>query len=134
MEMLEKVIEDNPWDVTSRDDFLFYCCPRNGCETKCKNYDDFYQHAVETHFEAKYCLDQLKDPLELPQDESLDILDTIDERRSPGEMLEDQGRAVHEHARILAEDQKKLARGTTERLVPGGYIVYTVADKEKTVH
>ena len=63
-EVIEDIQSDNPWDVASRDDFLFYCCPRTGCDSKSKNYDDFYQHAVETHFEAKYCLDQLKDPLE----------------------------------------------------------------------
>ena len=78
-------------------------------------------------------LEKIKSPLELEPDESIDVLDTVHERRSPGEMLEDQGRRVQAHAKALAEDQKKLSRGVTDKLVPGGCIVYTVADKTKVV-
>ena len=44
----------NPWQVTSKDDFLFYCCPE--CDMKSKDYDLLYEHAVESHELAKQTL------------------------------------------------------------------------------
>ena len=36
-------------------------------------------------------------------------------------MLEDDGKAVRAHADTIKQDQRKLARNTTEKLIPGGY-------------
>ena len=47
----------NPWQVTSKDEFLFYCCPE--CDITAKDYKVFYEHAIESHPRSKGSLDQL---------------------------------------------------------------------------
>ena len=44
----------NPWQVTSKDDFLFYCCPE--CDMKSKDYEHLYEHAIKCHDLAKETL------------------------------------------------------------------------------
>ena len=41
----------NPWNVPNVKDFLFYCCPE--CDTKVKYEQDFINHALMLHEEAK---------------------------------------------------------------------------------
>ena len=41
----------NPWNVPSIQDFLFFCCPE--CDCKLKNSQDFINHALLSHAEAK---------------------------------------------------------------------------------
>ena len=41
----------NPWNVPNVKDFLFYCCPE--CDTKVKYEQDFINHALLLHEEAK---------------------------------------------------------------------------------
>ena len=41
----------NPWNVDDLDIYLNYCCPQ--CDAKCKNKEDFVEHAINTHPEAK---------------------------------------------------------------------------------
>ena len=41
----------NPWNVPSIQDFLFFCCPE--CDSKLKNSQDFIDHALLSHAEAK---------------------------------------------------------------------------------
>ena len=40
----------NPWHVPW-DEFLYYCCPE--CDTKVKDYEHFYAHAIQYHEQAK---------------------------------------------------------------------------------
>ena len=42
---------NNPWNVPSIQDFLFFCCPE--CDSKVKNSQDFINHALLLHEEAK---------------------------------------------------------------------------------
>ena len=49
--------EMNPWQVTSKHDFLFYCCPE--CDIKAKDYKVFYDHAITSHPKSKISLDKL---------------------------------------------------------------------------
>ena len=44
MELDEK---SNPWNVTSLDDFLFYCCPE--CDNRTVTKNDLIQHALNNH-------------------------------------------------------------------------------------
>ena len=44
MELDEK---SNPWNVTSLDDFLFYCCPE--CDNRIVTKNDLIQHALKNH-------------------------------------------------------------------------------------
>ena len=41
----------NPWNVPSIQDFLFFCCPE--CDSKVKNSQDFINHALLLHEDAK---------------------------------------------------------------------------------
>ena len=41
----------NPWKVQTFEDFLYYCCPE--CDTKTKEENQLYDHAVEEHQLAK---------------------------------------------------------------------------------
>ena len=45
---------ENPWQVPSLDEYLFYCCPE--CDMKTKEYVKFYEHAVHRHEQAKILL------------------------------------------------------------------------------
>ena len=47
--MFETEFEEkfNPWNSSSLDDFLYYCCPE--CDNKTKTKGDFLQHAKTTH-------------------------------------------------------------------------------------
>ena len=47
-------LENNPWLVASKDDFLYYCCPE--CDMKSKEYDRFYNHAIYSHELARKTL------------------------------------------------------------------------------
>ena len=51
MTSIEPKMENNPWDVTTVDEFLFYNCPE--CEVKTKDADAFMSHAIESHELAK---------------------------------------------------------------------------------
>ena len=51
--MMETKLE-NPWQVPSLDEYLFYCCPE--CDLKTKEYNIFYEHAVHRHEQAKILL------------------------------------------------------------------------------
>ena len=42
-------MDDNPWKVTSFDDFLFYVCPE--CNYLTKEKDILEEHASEVHYE-----------------------------------------------------------------------------------
>ena len=44
-------MEENPFDVESIDEFLFYCCPQ--CDIKCKDGKSFIKHARQIHTQAK---------------------------------------------------------------------------------
>ena len=46
----------HPWDVTTLEDFLYYCCPE--CDLKVKDIDFFYAHAVQNHSKAQKALTQ----------------------------------------------------------------------------
>ena len=46
-----EIKQENPFDVETIDEFLFYCCPQ--CDTKCKDGKDFIEHARKTHTQAK---------------------------------------------------------------------------------
>ena len=37
----------NPWNVTSLDDFLFYCCPE--CDNRTVTKNDLIKHALNNH-------------------------------------------------------------------------------------
>ena len=49
--------DSNPWDVSSLDDFLFYCCPK--CVRKEPTTSDFIQHAIECHPESQKYVEKL---------------------------------------------------------------------------
>ena len=40
-----------PWNVESLEDFLYYCCPE--CNDRNQSRDDFLQHALKEHPDAK---------------------------------------------------------------------------------
>ena len=41
----------NPWLVSNLDTFLYYTCPE--CDLRTKEYDNFYEHAVQKHPNSK---------------------------------------------------------------------------------
>ena len=51
---MDSIKTENPWDVTTLEDFLYYCCPE--CDTKTKDSHDFLNHAVNKHELAKVSL------------------------------------------------------------------------------
>ena len=52
----ETKMENNPWDVTTVDEFLFYNCPE--CDVKAKDANTFMSHAIEKHELAKHYMSQ----------------------------------------------------------------------------
>ena len=45
----------NPWNVPNIQEFQFFCCPE--CDSKVKNSQDFINHALLLHEEAKDSLE-----------------------------------------------------------------------------
>ena len=70
-----------------------------------------------------------KEPLVFEEDNEV-ALDTVEERRSPGEMLEDQGRRVEAQAKAFEEsaERKRMSPGKVEKLQTGNFVVYQIAD------
>ena len=56
MEVKTEIPDSNPWDVTTIEDFLQYCCPE--CDTKSKDSSTFISHALEHHELARSYLSQ----------------------------------------------------------------------------
>ena len=48
----------NPWQVPTLEEFLYYFCPE--CEVKTKEKSQFFNHAIETHDQAKISLENLE--------------------------------------------------------------------------
>ena len=51
---MDFIKQENPWDVTNIEEFLYYCCPE--CDTKCKDGETFIEHATNSHDLAKVSL------------------------------------------------------------------------------
>ena len=64
---MEEAEFSNPWQVTSKDDFLFYCCPE--CDMKSKDYEHLYEHAIKSHDLAKETLVRHSVPITLLEEE-----------------------------------------------------------------
>ena len=74
-----------------------------------------------------------KAPLEfLDEGENL-ALDSIDVRRSPGLMIEDQGKSVEAQAKAFGDARKKMSPGKLDRVQTGNFVVYMLPDKVKEV-
>ena len=46
-----EIKQENPFDVETIDEFLFYCCPK--CEMKHPTKDQFSDHAMKLHPESE---------------------------------------------------------------------------------
>ena len=67
-----------------------------------------------------------KSPIEFPPEEEI-ALDSLEERRSPGMMLEDQGERVQARAKMHGEAARKGASpGKLDRIHTGNFVVYAV--------
>ena len=63
-----------------------------------------------------------KEPLEFPEEDDI-VLDSIDDRRSPGRMLEDSGEKVEAQAKSVGDGRKAMSPGKLEKLMTGNYVV-----------
>ena len=63
--------------------------------------------------------------IEIPPEEEL-TLDTL-ERRSPGMMMEDQGRKVEAQAKLFEDARKKISPGKLDKVQTGNFIAYVIA-------
>ena len=75
-----------------------------------------------------------KAPLEFEDegDNSL-MLDSLDHRRSPGLMLEDQGKSVEAQNKSFTDAKKGMSPGKLDRVQTGNHVVYVLADKKKEI-
>ena len=76
-----EIKQENPFDVETIDEFLFYCCPQ--CDTKCKDGKDFIEHARKTHTQAK------KVQLRLPRAKVISDLQLEEEDYAASEHFDD---------------------------------------------
>lgn len=82
-------IKDNPWNVESFDDFLFYCCPE--CDERNQSKDLFIKHALNHHPEAHKNLVAL-DTLDIKKNESINdsaVFEVKTEIKEEDEEVED---------------------------------------------
>ena len=84
-------MEENPFDVESIDEFLFYCCPQ--CDIKCKDGKSFIKHARQIHTQAKEV------PLYLP------TLDFEDEEMPMSENIESTEFNIEDSDEELSDDE-----------------------------
>ena len=68
--------------------------------------------------------------IKLSPEEEL-TLDTLEERRSPGMMMEDQGRKVEAQMKAFQEGKKKISPGKLDKVQTGNFIAYVVARKAR---
>ena len=52
---------ENPWDITSIYELLFFNCPSCNFKVNSKQKQNFVNHAYETHPESVYCLSDIQD-------------------------------------------------------------------------
>jgi len=71
-----------------------------------------------------------KPQLHFPPEEEL-ALDTLEERRSPGMMLEDQGQKVEAQSKLFHDAKKQISPGKLDKVQTGNYIAYVVEGKAK---
>ena len=83
--------QENPFDVESIDEFLFYCCPQ--CDIKCKDWKSFIKHARQIHTQAKEV------PLYLP------TLDFKDEEMPMSENIESTEFNIEDSDEELSDDE-----------------------------
>ena len=50
-------LENNPWSVTTLEEFQFYCCPE--CDVKDHSRESFVKHAIKKHPLSMKCLGSL---------------------------------------------------------------------------
>ena len=90
---LPKGMEKSPWDVSTFEEFLYYCCPE--CDTKDKDFNAFIQHALDFHpGSEKYLKNEAPDAYDGPN--SFDIKEDSDMygsadvkiKQEPSDMLE----------------------------------------------
>ena len=80
---MDSIKTENPWDVSTLEEFLYYCCPE--CPERTKDSHVFLDHAVKTHELAKVSLmtftqdcdpdsflNDTEDTPDLPMDETWD--------------------------------------------------------------
>ena len=58
-------------------------------------------------------------------------LDKLKERRSPGMMMEDQGRRVEAQSKAFQDARKKVSPGKLDKIQTGNFIACAVAGKAK---
>ena len=73
---------DNPWLVSSFEEFLFYCCPE--CDIKTKELSELFDHAVQEHQLAKETLteSEVKAP-EIAEESMKDHTELADDDDEP---------------------------------------------------
>ena len=106
----------------------------NKCTVKDKNGMKLEQiHLEDVMLVPENARNLEKEPLIFEEEDDL-LLDDVNRRRSPGEMLEDEGRRLEEHMRVFDENKrKKLSPGKLEKLQTGNFVAYLKADRVKVV-
>ena len=78
-----------------------------------------------------------KDPLVFEEEDTTLMLDSTEVRRSPGMMIEDQGKAVEAQAELFGQAKKKAKEGSSpeklKHVQTGNFVVYLLVDKSKQV-
>ena len=64
-----------------------------------------------------------KEPLQFDDEGESIVLDSIDVRRSPGLMLEDQGKSVEAQAKSFGDARKTISPGKLDRVQTGNFVV-----------
>ncbi len=72
-----------------------------------------------------------KSPIEFPEEDGL-TLETIDEKRSPGMMLEDRGEKVRAVAKLHEDAARRgMNPGKLDKVLTGNYVAYVIPEKAK---
>ena len=104
----------------------------NKCSLRTRDGTKLYEIHLEDVMLVPETARSLEKPdlhIELTPEEEL-TLDAL-ERRSPGMMMEDQGRKVEAQAKMFEEARKKISPGKLDKVQTGNFIAYVVAGKVK---
>ena len=88
----------HPWDVTTLEDFLYYCCPE--CDLKVKDIDFFYAHAVQNHSKAQKALTQQFDTSD---DVTGDVTEVVKSDLIKQEVIQDEDYFIDSNVNIKSE-------------------------------
>ena len=112
----------SPWIVESLEDFLYYCCPE--CNERNQSREDFLQHALNEHPEAKDYLIPISVKNEFDDGYYMDTKDIDSEYEAIVQKqdykLKEENNIISEHCEVVIKAERNSDHEMEENYLEGG--------------